>query len=91
MIGWRRRALACALALCACVCGGVQDSVHLTVSVVRERKPASPASVQSDPPIRTGIDPHLSKISDRLLECTFAVMLPQIRTMVRWKALEHSF
>ena len=49
------------------------------------------ASVQSDPLIRTGIDSHLSKISDRLLECTFAVMLPQIRTVVRWKALEHSF
>ena len=53
--------------------------------------PAKAASVQSDPPIHTGIDTHLSKISDRLLECTFAVLLPKIRTVVRWKALEHSF
>ena len=37
--------------------------------------PLVPASVQSDPPIRTGIDLHLRTFSDRLLECTFAVLL----------------
>ena len=49
------------------------------------------ASVTSLSPSRTSTDPHLSQSTDRHLACNIAVLLPEMRTVVRWKALKHTF
>ena len=62
-----------------------------TLKFIDGKEVTPEASVTSLSPSRTSTDPHLSKSTDRHLACNIAVLLPEMRTVVRWKALKHTF